>query len=92
MVRKRLVHHNPVFHQPHGNGSSKLLFSRRAHRMVTIDNGEVWLSPKEAAQRLGLSVSRIYHIKNRLTHRKGNSIRSKVYFRESTLFEDYMNS
>lgn len=60
--------------------------------MVTIDNGEVWLSPKEAAQRLGLSVSRIYHIKNRLTHRKGNSLRSKVYFLESTLFEDYMNS
>lgn len=60
--------------------------------MVSTDKGEVWLSPKEAAQRLGLSVSRIYHIKNRLTHRKGNSVRSKVYFLESTLFEDYMNN
>lgn len=59
--------------------------------MVTEPNGKIWLSPKEAAERLGLSVSRVYHIKDRLTHRKGNSIRSKVYFLESTLFEDYMN-
>lgn len=59
--------------------------------MVREDNGDVWLSVKEAAERLGLSVSRIYHIKNKLTHRKGNSTRSRVYFLESALFEDYMN-
>lgn len=59
--------------------------------MVKEDNGDVWLSPKEAAVRLGLSVSRVYHLKNRLTHRKGNTPRSRVYFLESTLFEDYMN-
>jgi len=59
--------------------------------MVKEDNGDVWLSPKEAADKLGLSVSRLYHIKNRLTHRKGNSVTSRVYFLESTLFDDYMN-
>lgn len=59
--------------------------------MVTETNGDVWLSPKEAADRIGLSVSRIYHIKNSLTHRKGNSSRSRVFFLESTLFDDYMN-
>ena len=59
--------------------------------MVKDTKGGVWLSPKEAADRLGLSVSRIYHIKENLTHRKGNSSRSRVYFLEETLFEDYMN-
>ncbi|MBR1449780.1 MAG: hypothetical protein IJ588_13700 [Prevotella sp.] len=59
--------------------------------MVKEENGDVWLSPKEAAQQLGLSVGRIYHIKNKLTHRKGGSVRSRVFFLESTLFDDYMN-
>ena len=59
--------------------------------MVREDNGDVWLTPPEAADRLGLSISRIYHIKNQLTHRKGNSKTSRLYFLESTLFEDYMN-
>ena len=60
--------------------------------MVRESNGDVWLSPKEAAERLGLSVSRIYHIKSQLTHRKGNSPRSRLFFLEATLFDDYMNS
>ena len=59
--------------------------------MVKEPNGDVWLSPQEAADRLGLSVGRIYHIKDQLTHRKGNSIRSRIFFLESTLFDDYMN-
>lgn len=59
--------------------------------MVRETNGEVWLSPQEAADKLGLSVSRIYHIKNQLTHRKGNSRSARVFFREDTLFDDYMN-
>lgn len=60
--------------------------------MVKEKNGDVWLSPQEAAERLGLSVSRLYHIKNRLTHRKGNSPKSRVFFLESTLFDDYMDN
>ena len=59
--------------------------------MVKDANGDVWLSPQEAADRLGLSVSRIYHIKDHLTHLKGNSIRSRVFFLEATLFDDYTN-
>lgn len=60
--------------------------------MVKDTNGVVWLSPKEAADKLGLSVGRIYHIKNKLTHRKGNTSRARVFFRESTLFDDYINN
>ena len=57
--------------------------------MIAEQNGDVWLTPQEAAARLGLSVGRIYHIKDKLTHRKGNSPRSRVFFLESRLFEDY---
>lgn len=56
--------------------------------MVTELNGDVWLTPQEAAERLGLAVGTIYHYKSHLTHRKG---RSRVFFLESTLFDDYMN-
>ena len=59
--------------------------------MVTDLNGDVWLSPKEAAVELGLTVGRIYQLKNFLTHRKGNSNKSRVYFLKSTLFDDYMS-
>lgn len=59
--------------------------------MVRDESGDVWLTVKEAAIKLGLSPSRIYHIRDKLTHRKGNSVRSKVYFLDSTLFDDYMN-
>lgn len=60
--------------------------------MVTEKNGNVWLSPKEAATYLGLSVDRIYHLKEKLTHRKsGDTPQARIYFLESALFEDYMN-
>ena len=59
--------------------------------MVIDEHGEVWLSPQEAADKLKLSVSRIYHIKSKLTHKKGNSCRSRVYFLERRLFDDYTN-
>lgn len=60
--------------------------------MVTDKNGDVWLTPKEAAQKLSLSVGRIYQIKNSLTHRKvGSAQQGRVFFLDSTLFDDYMN-
>ena len=60
--------------------------------MVKDSNGDVWLTPQEAADYLHLSVGYIYHIKNKLSHRKGDTSRSRVYFLESTLFDDYMNA
>jgi hypothetical protein len=59
--------------------------------MVTDSNGDVWLTPQEAADELGLTRDRIYHIKNQLTHRKGDKCKSRVFFLKSTLFEDYMS-
>ena len=59
--------------------------------MVKDSHGDVWLTPKEAARKLELSVGRIYQLKNKLTHRKGSSARSHVFFLERTLVEDYMN-
>jgi len=56
------------------------------------NRNEVWLTPKEAADRLGISTSRVYHLKNSLTHRKGGSKKARVFFLESTLFEDYLNA
>ncbi len=59
--------------------------------MVKDSKGDVWLTAKEAAIRLELSVGRIYQLKDKLTHRKGNSPQSHVFFLERTLFDDYMN-
>lgn len=60
--------------------------------MVTDSKGDVWLSPKEAAAKLDLSVSRIYQIKNSLTHRKvGSTNQGRVFFLDRTLLDDYMN-
>jgi hypothetical protein len=59
--------------------------------MVKDSNGDVWLTPQEAADKLGLTVGWIYHIKKHLTHRKGNKAKSRVYFLDSTLVDDYMN-
>lgn len=59
--------------------------------MVKDNNGNVWLTPKEAAQRLNLTVGRIYQLKDCLTHRKhGSTPQGRVFFLESKLFEDYM--
>lgn len=70
----------------------QLHLSRRAVGMVTDPSGDVWLTPREAAVKLGVSVGHIYRLKNRLTHRKGNSSRSRVFFLDSTLFDDYMDN
>ena len=60
--------------------------------MVRDKDGNEWLTPKEAAQKLGLSVGRIYQLKNSLTHRKvGSEAQGRVFFLDSTLFDDYMN-
>lgn len=59
--------------------------------MVRDSNGDEWLTAKEAAVELGLTVGTIYHIKNQLTHRKGSSNKARVYFLKSTLFDDYMS-
>ena len=59
--------------------------------MVTERDGSEWLSPKEAADYLNLSVGRIYHLKNYLTHRKGNNKKSRVLFLKETLLDDYLN-
>lgn len=60
--------------------------------MVKDNKGDVWLTPKEAAQKLDLSVGRIYQIKEHLTHRKiGAANQGRVFFLDKTLVEDYMN-
>lgn len=59
--------------------------------MVKGLNGDVWLTPQEAADRLCLSRGRIYHLKDYLTHRKGMGRKARVYFLESTLIDDYMS-
>ena len=82
---------NDVCTDHSGNGGKQLLLQRRAFRMVTDNNGDEWLTPKEAAVELNLSESRIRQIKNQLTHRKGNSEKSRVFFLKRTLFEDYMS-
>lgn len=57
--------------------------------MVEDSDGVVWLTPKEAAEYLGLSLSRLYHIKTRLTHWKGKKM---LLFRKDRLLGEYMNS
>lgn len=59
--------------------------------MVRDEKGDVWLTVKEAAIKLNLSVGRIYQLKDYLTHRKGNTPQSRVFFLERTLWDDYMN-
>lgn len=59
--------------------------------MITDKDGDVWLTPQEAADKLGLTRVYIYHIKNKLTHRKGGKGKSRLFFLERTLFDDYMN-
>jgi hypothetical protein len=60
--------------------------------MVKDNNGDVWLTPKEAAVKLNLTVGRIYQIRNSLTHRKvGGARQGRVFFLERSLFDDYIN-
>ena len=51
-----------------------------------------YLTPAEAADFLNLSVSRIYHLRDRLSHIKcGKSVTSRIYFIKSKLLDDYLN-
>ena len=50
-----------------------------------------YVTAQEAADILHISRSRLYHIKDRLTHRKGNTPQSQILFRKDTLVDDYMN-
>lgn len=60
--------------------------------MVKDEKGEVWLTPKEAATKLNLSVGRIYQIKHSLTHRKaGSEKQGRLFFLDRALFDDYLN-
>ena len=60
--------------------------------MVTDRNGDIWLTPKEAAKKLDLSVGRIYQIKESLTHKKvGSEKQGRLFFLDRTLVDDYMN-
>ena len=61
--------------------------------MVKDSKGNTWLSPKEAATKLNLSIGRVYQLKNTLTHRKvGRGKQGRVFFLEETLVDDYMNT
>ena len=60
--------------------------------MVTYKERNGWLTPKEAAKKLNLTVGRIYQLKNQLTHRKvGSEKQGRVYFLDSTLVDDYLS-
>ena len=56
-----------------------------------VNDEEDWVSAEEAAKILNISRGRIYQIKNHLTHRKGNTPQSRVFFKKSRLREDYLN-
>ena len=56
-----------------------------------VNDDDDWVTAEEAAKILKISRSRVYQIKNQLTHRKGNTPQSRVLFKKSRLREDYMN-
>lgn len=92
MVQQRLVPVICFLVFMGGDRSRQLYLSRRACRMVKDGDGNGWLTPKEAAQKLNLSVGRIYQLKAFLTHRKvGSEKQGRVFFLDSALFDDYMN-
>lgn len=59
--------------------------------MADFDHKQ-WLTPAEAAEYLGISRSRIYHLKDKLSHYKGRSKQSRVLFLKEHLLDDYLNS
>ena len=63
----------------------------KSNVVIEDEDGDEWVTAEEAAKILGLSKDRIYHIKKYLTHRKGNSDKSRIFFLKRRLFEDYMN-
>jgi len=51
-----------------------------------------YISVAEAAEILSLSISRVYHIKNKLPHIKcGNKKQSRILFVRDELLEAYQN-
>lgn len=56
-----------------------------------LSDDDDWVSAEEAAKILNISRGRVYQIKNHLTHRKGNTPQSRLFFKKSRLREDYMN-
>lgn len=66
---------------------------KKKHKIIAEhDDIDDWITAEEAAKILHISRGRLYHIKNHLTHIKmGNSEKSRVLFKKSCLFEDYMN-
>ena len=56
-----------------------------------VNDDDDWVSAEEAAKILNISRGRVYQIKNHLTHRKGNTPQSRVFFKKSRLREDYLN-
>ena len=67
----------------------ELLLEQKEAPIVSDDDD--WVSAEEAAKILNISRGRIYQIKNHLTHRKGNTPQSRVFFKKSRLREDYLN-
>ena len=67
----------------------ELLLEQTEASIVSDDDD--WVSAEEAAKILNISRGRVYQIKNHLTHRKGNTPQSRVFFKKSRLREDYMN-
>ena len=67
----------------------ELLLEQKDAPILSDDND--WVSAEEAAKILNITRGRIYQIKNHLTHRKGNTPQSRVFFKKSRLREDYMN-
>ena len=66
----------------------ELLLEQKEAPIVSDDDD--WVSAEEATKNHNISPRSIYQIKNHLTHRKGNTPQSRVYFLKSRLFEDYM--
>ena len=56
-----------------------------------VNDDDDWVSAEEAAKILNISRGRVYQIKNHLTHRKGNTPQSRVFFKKGRLREDYLN-
>ena len=67
----------------------ELLLEQKEVPIVSDDDD--WVSAEEAAKILNISRGRVYQIKNHLTHRKGNTPQSRVFFKKSRLREDYLN-
>jgi hypothetical protein len=69
-----------------------IVYLRQGNFMIIKnESSKEWVTPEEAARILNISRDRVYHIKDHLTHRKGNSPKSRLFFKRSTLIDDYMN-